>query len=217
MDSSVLAALCCRAVDADNVYALQLTDASDEELKIKDAAIVARALHIRFKRLDISEPTELLSEMLRLPLHGEEARVRRNEILDRLRYLILMDVAEQENMLLLSPANKTEILLGLGLSCGLFGSYPKPLENLYKSYIFQLAEFLGLPEQVLIRQPSMDFWRSPLDLPMRQVYEIIDRVLYLRLERKFPPSRIKQAGFSPRFVNSVVKRLKEVQQAKGKA
>jgi NAD+ synthetase len=210
VDSSVLSSLACRAVGPENVYALQLTYVTDEELRVKDGGIVARELGIRFKRLDITEPVELLAEMLRLPFHGEEAAIRRQEILDRVRALILMDISEQENMVFLSAANKTESILGLGLTCGLFAPVPRPLIGLYKTYIFRLAEILGLPEQVLIRQPSMDLWKSPLDAPLREVYEKIDKVIYLRIEKKFPPSRIKQAGFPPRFVNAVLRRIEEV-------
>ncbi len=216
IDSAVLCALCCEAIGADNVYALQLTYTTDNELRVKDAAIVARELRIRFKRLDITEPVEMLADMLRLPFHGEEAQIRRSEILDRLRALILMDISEQEQMLLLSHANRTDLLLGLGLECGLFAPVPKPLIKLYKSYVFQMGELLNLPEQVRIRQPSMDFWRSPLDAPLREVFEKIDVVLHLRVDKKFPPSRIKKMGFPPRFVNSVLKRLDEAK-ARAKA
>lgn len=210
VDSSVLCALCCLAIGSENVYALQLTYVTDDEYRVKDAAIVARDFHIRFRRLDISEPVELLTDMLKVPFHGEEAALRRAEILDRLRNLILMDISEQEQMLYLSAANRTEELLGFGLSCGLFAPVPKPLIKLYKTSIFQLADHLGLPEQVRLRSPSMDFWKSPMEAPMREVYEKIDQVLYLRIERKFPPSRIKSLGFPPRFVNAVLKRYEEV-------
>ncbi len=209
VDSSVLCALACRAVGPDNVYALQLTYITDDEARVKDAAIVAREFKIRFKRIDITDSVEMLADILRIPFHGDEAQFRRSEILDRFRMLILMDISEQEQMLYLSAGNRTDELLGLGLSCGLFGPAPNPLIKLYKTYTFQLAEYLELPEQVRIRQPRMEFWKSPLDAPMREVFERIDQVLHLRVDKKYPPSRIKKMGFPPRFVNAVIKRLEE--------
>ncbi|OGK10596.1 MAG: NAD(+) synthase [Candidatus Riflebacteria bacterium RBG_13_59_9] len=209
-DTSVLADLCCRALGSDSVYGLQMTHSCDTELQTKDGAILARHLRIRMRKMEITPPVELLAEMLRVPFHGEEAQLRRYQIIDRLRMMIMLDVAEQEGMHHLSALNLTEQLLGLGVVCGTFAPVAQPLSQLYKTYIFELADYLGLPEQIRIRQPSFELWRCPIEgSEPREVIREIDKVLYLRTERNFTPSKIKRAGFAPRFVSSILKRLSE--------
>jgi len=213
-DTSVLAELCCRAIGSDNVYGLQMTHAYSAELQTKDGAILARHLRIRMRKLDITQPVEMLAEMLRVPFHGEEAHLRRYQIIDRLRMMIMLDTAEQEKMLHLSALNLTERLLNLGVTCGSFAPVPQPLSGLYKTYILQLVDYFELPEQICIRQPSFELWRNPSEgTEPRQVIREIDKILYLRFDRKFTPSKIKRAGFAPRFVSAVLKRLEEARTA----
>lgn len=211
VDSSVLAALAGRALEPENVYGLQLTHASENELRLKDAPIVARQLHMRFRNIDITDTVEILADMLKVPFHGEEAALRRSQIVDRLRTLILLDVSEQEGMLYLPAVNRTELALGLGMVAGSFTPHPRPLGGLYKTYIFELAKYLELPEQVLIRQPSAELWTYPAEsTDMRTLFREVDKLLYLRLERKLTPSKLRRCGFGPRLVNAVLKRLEEV-------
>jgi len=215
-DSSVLAAIACRAVEPENVHGLQLLHATEDELRLKDAPIVARELHIRFRNIDITDTVDLLADMLKVPFHGEEASLRRSQIVDRVRTLILMDVSEQEGMLHLPAVNRTDLALGLGMVCGSFTPLPRPLGHLYKTHIFQLAAHLGLPEQVLIRQPSAELWRYPAEsTDMQALFREVDKLLYLRLERKLTPSKLRRHGFGPRLVNAVLKRLEEVAAMQG--
>ncbi len=214
IDTSVLAYLCCRAIGSDSVYGLQLTHSNDEELQVKDGAILARQLRIRMRMIDITTPVETLAEMLRVPFHGEEAALRRYQIMDRLRMMLVLDIAEQEGLAHLSAMNLTERLLGLGLLCGTFSPVPQPLAELHKTYIYEIADYLDLPEQIRIRQPSFELWRNPADgSEPREVVREIDKILYLRKEKKLTPSKIKRAGFAPRFVSAVLKRLDEAKAA----
>lgn len=214
VDSSVLAELACRASGADNVYGLQLTHSHENELFIKDAAIIARHLRIKMRSLDISPLVDLMSETLRVPFHGEEAISRRSQIVDRLRLMIMLDIAEQEGMLMLSSLNKTERLLGLGVPIGSSALVALPLAEAYKTYVYQLADFLKLPDQIRVRQPNFEFWRNPADGDEpREVIMEIDKMLYLRKEKKMPPSRVKNVGFAPRFAQAVLKRLDETAEA----
>jgi NAD+ synthase len=210
VDSSVLADLACRAVGNENVHGLQLMYSLESELLTKDSAIIARHLKLKMRSMDISPLVDLLSETMRVPFHGEEAITRRAQIVDRVRMMIMLDTSEQEGMLLLSPLNKTEKLLGLGVICGAFTPVLQPLSKIYKTYVYQLAEHLGLPEQIRIRQPSFEFWRNPADSDDgREVTKEIDKILYLRKEKKVTPSKVKGMGFAPRFAQSVLKRLED--------
>lgn len=211
IDTSVLADLCGRAIGPDNVYGLQLTSSAEEEALAKDGAILARHLRIRLRRIDISRLVDTMAEMLTVPFHGEEAILRRHQITDRLRMVLILDKAEQEDMCHISAVNRTEKLLGMGVICGTFSPVYQPLASIFKTHIYEIAQYLELPEQILIRQPSFDMWKNPAEgAEPREVVGEIDKFLYLRLEKKLPPSKLKRLGFAPRFVSTVLKRLDEV-------
>jgi len=211
VDTSVLADLCARAIGADNVYGLQLISSPEEEAQAKNGAILARHLRIRLRRIEISRLVDTMAEMLTVPFHGEEAILRRHQITDRLRMVLVLDKAEQEGMCHISAVNRTEKLLGMGVVCGTFSPVYQPLSRIFKTHIYEIAQYLELPEQILIRQPSFELWKNPADgAEPRTVIKEIDKLLYLRLEKRLPPSKLKRLGFAPRFVSTLLKRLDEV-------
>ncbi|OIO43084.1 NAD(+) synthase [Candidatus Pacearchaeota archaeon CG10_big_fil_rev_8_21_14_0_10_35_219] len=92
----------------------------------------------------------------------------------RTRMVILYKEAEKNNYLVLGTTNKTELLLGQFVKYGDGGVDIEPLADLYKTQIYSLAKYLGVPKEILNSQPSPDtwdqytsdeefYWRMPLD------------------------------------------------------
>jgi NAD+ synthase len=66
-------------------------------------------------------------------------------------------VAEENNYLVAGCAHKSEDLVGLYVKFGVDDNADiMPLKNLYRSHILQLAEFLGVPEEIVRRTPNPD-------------------------------------------------------------
>lgn len=75
----------------------------------------------------------------------------------RVRLVVEYLVAEERNLLVAGAAHRTEDLVGLFVKFGVDdGADIMPLKNLYRSHITQLAEFLGVPEEVRKRTPNPD-------------------------------------------------------------
>jgi NAD+ synthase len=100
----------------------------------------------------------------------------------RIRAVMEYLVAEELNFLVAGSAHKSEDMVGLFVKFGVDDIADiMPLKNLYRSHILQLAEYLGVPAEILNRTPNPDIipgvsdkYVDMLGLP----YDKVDLVLY---------------------------------------
>lgn len=106
-------------------------------------------------------------QITRVDEQGDETSVRLNyaeyaqivaasNMKQRLRMTTLYYHAEQRNYAVAGTGNKNEIQLGFFVKYGDGGSDLVPLGHLYKSQIFQLAEYLQIPREIILRKPTTD-------------------------------------------------------------
>src|SRR6185295_645861 len=107
---------------------------------------VVQALGCRTERVDI---TAMADPML-AQIAGSEAgtRVRRGNVMARLRMIVLYDRSAAFDALVIGTSNKTEALLGYGTLYGDMAAALQPIGDLYKSQLRAVAGALGVPEQI---------------------------------------------------------------------
>jgi len=92
------------------------------------------------------------------PQTGVEAKNVDNHALHnmkpRLRMIALHFVAEKFNYIVMGTSNKSEILTGYYTKFGDSATDLRPLGDLFKSEVWQLAEDIGVPEEIIERPPS---------------------------------------------------------------
>jgi NAD+ synthase len=74
----------------------------------------------------------------------------------RIRMLTLYYHAERLNYAVIGTGNKNEHMQGFFVKYGDGGADTKPIAHLYKTQVFQLAEYLGVPEGIRSRTPTTD-------------------------------------------------------------
>jgi NAD+ synthase len=126
----------------------------------------------------------------------QKAKIRRGNIAARVRMIMLFDYAKANNALVCGTENKSENLLGYFTRFGDQASDIEPLEHLYKTQIYQLAEFLNIPEVIRKQQPTAGLWHGQTDEgQFGFTYEEADQVLSMFVDEKKNLEEIKQAGF----------------------
>lgn len=75
---------------------------------------------------------------------------------NRLRLLYLYYYAELKNLLVVGTANRTEYLIGFFVKYGDGAADIMPLLNLYKTQVWELAKFLGVPKRIIEKTPTPD-------------------------------------------------------------
>lgn len=124
----------------------------------------------------------------RLSLNDHLEMVAATEMKQRTRMIILYFYAEKSNYIVAGTTNKSELLQGFFVKYGDGGVDMEPIAHLYKTQVFQLAEFLGIPQEIIKRTPSPDTWSAGVsdeEFYFRIPYDLLDLLLYAH-ERQVP-------------------------------
>ena len=100
--------------------------------------------------------------------------------------------AEKNNFLVCGTTNKAEFQQGYFVKYGDGGVDIEPLLNLFKTQVYQLAESLNIPNEIIQRKASPDTWSydvSDEEFFFSLTYDIIDLMLYAQ-EKSIPINEI---------------------------
>jgi NAD+ synthase len=116
-------------------------------------------------------------------LNNESLRsiVAATNVKQRTRMLYLYCYAESENYLVCGTTNKSEAVQGFFVKYGDGGVDIEPLQHLYKTQVYQLAEYLGVIREIIDRAPSPDtysFVVTDEEFYFRMPYDTLDLLLH---------------------------------------
>tara|TARA_B100000949_G_C14210019_1_gene419850 strand:+ start:133 stop:1122 length:990 start_codon:yes stop_codon:yes gene_type:complete len=100
--------------------------------------------------------------------------------------------AERKNYLVCGTTNKAEFQQGYFVKYGDGGVDIEPLADLFKTQVYQLAESLNIPSEIIQRKASPDTWSfniSDEEFFFSLPYEIIDLMLFAK-EKSIPMDEI---------------------------
>jgi len=199
VDSAVSAMLAAAALGPANVLAIKMPYRTSSAASVLHAdAVVARA-GIAALEIDITPQIDAYFE--RFP---DADNLRRGNKMARERMTILYDHSARWKALVLGTSNKTELLLGYGTLHGDMASAINPLGDLYKTQVWALAEEIGVPEEIVQKQPSADLWMGQTDeAELGFGYREVDQLLYAMVDSRYSRAELHAAGFSEAFVRRV--------------
>ncbi len=203
MDSAVVAFLAKEAIGKENVFGVIMPYQGSSRQDIKDAERAAKSSGINSRLISIERVLESFIKSL-----PEMDRIRKGNVMARIRMIILYDQSKPLKALVLGTSNKTEMLLGYGtiygdMACGL-----APLGGFYKTHVRQLAKYLGLPETIISKPPSAGLWPGQTDeeeLGLR--YDEVDALLYYMIDRRYEDNQLIKNGFSPEMISKVREKI----------
>lgn len=133
-------------------------------------------------------------EPLKEPLKDN---IRLGNIMARVRMIFLYDLAKKHNALVCGTENRSEYHLGYFTRFGDEASDIEPIQHLYKTHVYQLASYLGVPKTVIEKKPTAGLWTEQTDEgEFGFFYKEADPVLYLYFDKKISLEEIKKKGFS---------------------
>jgi len=131
----------------------------------------------------------------RLPLREYFQIVAASNFKQRTRMALLYHYAELQNYAVIGTANKNEYDQGFFVKYGDGGVDVKPIVHLYKTQVYQLAEYLDVPEIIQQRQPTSDTYSAPCtqqEFFFRLPFKTMDLLWYAQ-EQNVPISEIARA------------------------
>lgn len=208
IDSAVSFVLAVGALRSDHVYPILLPCGGLNTQGVLDAMKLIEKFHIPFShvvRIDITSTVDAV-----IKSDPMMDRVRRGNIMARVRMTCLFDQAKKRRALVVGTENKSEHLMGYFTRYGDSASDIEPIIHLYKTYIKELAKHLGVPEEIIQKTPSADLWPEQSDEgELGFTYKEADEILYLLVDEKKTDEEIIAAGHDNNIVLAVTRFVKK--------
>ncbi len=203
LDSTVAAYVATRAIGPGSVFGILLPHRTSSPGSLLDAERVVGELGILAEKVDITPMVEGFERAA-----GRVGRVRLGNVMARARMVVLYDRSVEHRALVLGTSNKTEILLGYGTLHGDMASAVNPLGDLFKTQVRALGAWLKVPRNILAKTPTADLWPTQSDeAELGFAYEQADRLLALLVDARVSRKAAIEAGFPPRLVDRVMRRV----------
>ncbi len=174
VDSAVTAAVCARALGPERVLGLPLPHRDSNPLDLEHGRMTCEHLGIETLTRDITPLVDGLEASLGFEpdayVHGNAKA--------RCRMLVLYAEAQGRNRLVCGTGNKSELLVGYFTKYGDGGVDLEPIGDLYKTQVWALAKYLGLPDFVIERTPTAGLHPGQTDeQELGLAYEDLDKIL----------------------------------------
>jgi len=147
----------------------------------------------------------------RLPVNEYLQIVSASNLKQRCRMNMLYYHAEANNYCVVGTGNKNEYQQGFFVKHGDGGVDLMPIGHLFKSQVYQLAEYLGIPEEILQRTPTSDTYsaeQTQEEFFFKVPFKTLDPI-WLGMELNIPSAEIAGAlDLAPAFVDSVINDIK---------
>ncbi len=202
VDSAVTAYLSAQALGPENVIAVRMPYRTSNPDSLAHAQLVIDMLGVQSRTIDISPAVDAY-----LANEPDADPGRRGNVMARERMIVLFDLSAKYKALPVGTGNKTERLLGY-FTWHADDSPPiNPLGDLFKTQVWQLAAFLGVPDVIVGKPASADLIEGQTDERDFGIsYAEADEILNW-LVSGYNPAALVARGFDPAKVELVRKRL----------
>jgi NAD+ synthetase len=202
IDSALVAYLCARALGPEHVYAIRMPYRSSSADSLRDAQRVIDALGIHGETIEISDAVD---GYLRFAPDADARR--KGNVMARMRMLALFDQSARRGALPVGTGNKTERLMGYFTWHADDTPPLNPIGDLFKTQVWALARYLGVPQEVVDKAPSADLEANQTDEgDLGITYAKADRILNMIL-LGFKDDAIVARGLAPEEVQLVRRRV----------
>jgi NAD+ synthase len=188
IDSTLTAHLAVEALGADRVHGLVMPSEVNAADNMSDAERVARDLGIEYDVIDIGPIYDAFVEAFPGDtsadrIETDPLRTAAGNVRVRIRAVLDYFVANAENRVVLGTGNRSEALTGYFTKYGDGAVDCHPIGNLYKQQVRQLADHLGVDDDLVTKTPSAEMWLGQTDeAEMGVGYDTLDAILALHVD-----------------------------------
>jgi len=210
IDSAVTAVLATRALGKENVSVLLMPSEFSSDHSIEDARILAENLGISYTLFPIND---LYNSWLKnLDPHFKDLPfgLAEENLQARIRGTLLMAFSNKFGPILLNTSNKSEMAVGYGTLYGDMCGGLSVIGDVYKTEVYELAAYMNkdeviIPINTLTKPPSAELRPNQKDADSLPDYAVLDKILYLYIEKNQGPNEIISAGFDATLVSRILR------------
>ena len=210
IDSSLVAAIACDAVGAENVYGVSNPSEYSSDGSRTDAQELAKRTGLNFQTVPIAPMVAAYQGALPLDGLAEE------NLQARIRAVIWMGLSNQHGHLVLACGNKSELAVGYSTIYGDAVGGFAPIKDLPKTWVWKLARWRNLdaeargetppiPEASINKEPSAELRPGQRDTDSLPPYDVLDDILDDYVEHDRGSGELLAAGFDQQLVEKVLR------------
>jgi len=210
IDSALTIVIASLALGKDNVTGVLMPSLYSSPGSIKDSEDLCRNLGVKYITIPISTIYKSYIKSLSSIFKDTGINVTKENIQARIRGNIIMAVANENNHLVLSTGNKSEISVGY---CTLYGDMAggfSPIKDVYKTMVYRICRFINkkysgiIPENILTKVPSAELKPEQKDKDSLPPYKVLDPVLKAYIEENLDFHSIIKKGFDKETVKNII-------------
>jgi len=202
LDSAVVAVLAQR-VFKDDLLCVKMPSHYSSQSSLDDADELCRDFNLNSETASIEPMLRAYEDM-----NPNLDNLRKGNFSSRMRMSTLFDISARENALVLGTSNKSELMLGYGTLYGDLASAINPIGDLYKSEVFELAEYLNVSKSIIKKPPSADLWDGQSDEDdLGYSYAQLDEAMKLYVEDRLSQDEIVAKGIDSKMLDMIIQRI----------
>jgi len=188
IDSALVTVIAVEAMGRENVNVVLMPSKYSSGGSVKDSEKLIDRLGISSNNISIQPVVDVTLEQLKKSFGEQTKSITEENIQARVRGLYLMAFSNQNNSLLLTTGNKSELAVGY---CTLYGDMCGGLAviaDLYKTDVYKISNYINrdneiIPQAIIDKAPSAELKHNQKDQDSLPEYELLDKILRMYLEQ----------------------------------
>jgi len=212
IDSALTACIAAEALGTDAVLGVAMPSRYSSDHSREDAALLARALGIRFREISIEPMHAAFLAQVEAAAGRPLGDLAEQNVQARIRGQILMALSNDTGGLVLSTGNKSELAVGY---CTLYGDMAGGLAvigDVAKTLVYRVSRAANaragralIPERTFTKPPSAELKPGQTDQDSLPPYEVLDDILAAYVEERLPLEKIVARGHPEETVRRVLR------------
>ena len=217
IDSAFSAAVAVDALGADRVKGILMPSQFTSDESNIDANLLGKNLGIDLLSISIQDIVNSYDNTLSDLFADKEKDITEENIQSRTRGAILMAYSNKFGHMVVTNGNKSEVSVGYstlyGDMCGGFSV----VKDIYKSDLYRLSEWRNtnlpslskintldiIPKNIILKEPTAELKADQKDSDSLPPYDILDKILFLLVEKESSIKEIVSQGYDVSVVTKV--------------
>ena len=187
LDSAMVTYIAVKALGKENVHVVLMPSKYSSSGSVTDSEKLIKNLGISSNSVSIQPVVDETINLLSSKFEKKLEKVTGENIQARLRGVYLMAFSNNDNYLVLTTGNKSELAVGY---CTLYGDMSGSLAviaDVYKSDLYRIAKYINrkreiIPKEIIAKAPSAELSPNQKDQDDLPPYELLDKILKMYLE-----------------------------------